>query len=171
MTEFFIHALIASSASLGVYVACQDGMIFDFVWRLKTLQNETLRKPLFSCPICMASIWGSLFYWLFVPLGRTALENWIPFVLCVAGLNYVFTVIISLPDTLQELKQKPADWNPRATAPVNEWIEIKTTQGMRFIAKAAKHTAKKDGKTFFHACEGDIEGDFGEVVAWKELSE
>lgn len=52
-------------------------------------------QPLIFCPICMASVWGTIFYavWSQVLLIEPvqALWGWPPTLLCVAGINKLFT--------------------------------------------------------------------------------
>lgn len=87
--------LIGSLCVMGLYAAMGEGMILE--WLQKFLErisdNSTLRplRPaLYECPICMASIWGTVF-WLI--LGAPIF--WILYVFAVAGLNYV---IVNLTD-------------------------------------------------------------------------
>lgn len=85
------HVLIASLWCLGFWKAFDAEMIFS---RLDTdyLQKlpDWIYKPLVGCTICMASIHGGT--WFIVLNG---LSWWIvPFVVCVAGLNFIFSAII-----------------------------------------------------------------------------
>ena len=43
-------------------------------------------KPLFGCPVCMSSVWGTYFFFYFDYIG---VMNLIVFVLSVAGVNYL----------------------------------------------------------------------------------
>lgn len=60
-------------------------------WYDKLLRWEKLiAKPLFACPYCMASIHGTVIFFAFV-LGHLPLIMWIPFCICLCGLNYFLT--------------------------------------------------------------------------------
>jgi hypothetical protein len=71
MIEFIF---ICSLAIYGLHVAMQPGMIFHrlhsflgYIFELKYGNIpffRVIRKPLYSCPMCMPSIWGSLAYWI-----------------------------------------------------------------------------------------------------------
>jgi len=81
---------------LGLYAAMAEGMILE---KLKTFferitDNKVLRyiRPaLYECPICMASIWGTV-AWVVMGQGFTGL--WVLYVFAVAGFNYVMVNII-----------------------------------------------------------------------------
>jgi hypothetical protein len=51
---------------------------------------KLILKPLFACPYCMASIHGTVIFFAFV-LGYLPLIMWIPFCICLCGLNYFLT--------------------------------------------------------------------------------
>lgn len=51
----------------GVSKLFDENMIFGFVVpRMKAAIGETWSKPLFLCPPCMSSVWGTLWFALFV---------------------------------------------------------------------------------------------------------
>jgi len=71
--------------------------IFWFVrYALGRLLGKTFFwKPVLGCAVCMASVWGSLFFWgdVFASgavLGWALLPKWFVFCVCVAGANYTF---------------------------------------------------------------------------------
>lgn len=43
-------------------------------------------KPLFTCPPCMASVWGTVVYWLVQPFTWNALAVWPMYVVMLSGL-------------------------------------------------------------------------------------
>lgn len=45
-----------------------------------------IRKPLFRCPVCMSSVWGTYFYFYFDHAG---IMDWIIFVFALAGISYL----------------------------------------------------------------------------------
>lgn len=81
---------------MGLYAAMGEGMILE---KLKDIfehitDNKVLRyiRPaLYECPICMASIWGTV-AWLM--MGQSFTSLWVLYVFAVAGFNYVTVNII-----------------------------------------------------------------------------
>ena len=87
---FFATLLSLSSLwTLGINSLFQEDMILE---RLGQWQDENLplwaNKPLWRCPPCMASFHGSVIYLTFA-VGEFGLWLWVPFVVCLAGLNYI----------------------------------------------------------------------------------
>lgn len=82
---------------LGLYTAMGEGMILQWLRDLfeRVTDNRVLRyiRPaLYECPICMASIWGTV-VWLLI--GNIFTVSWVLYVFAVAGLNYVIVNITS----------------------------------------------------------------------------
>ena len=82
---------------LGLYAAMGEGMILERLRQLfeRATDNKVLkyvRPALYECPICMASIWGTV-VWLVIgnPLG----SYWVLYVFGVAGFNYITMNLIS----------------------------------------------------------------------------
>ena len=82
---------------LGIYAAMGEDMILH--WLQLSLEQVTnnrvlkyLRPALYECPICMASFWGSI-AWFIMGFGFTDLL--IVYIVAVAGLNYIIVNIIS----------------------------------------------------------------------------
>ncbi len=76
---------------LGLYAAMGEGMILEWLRCFfdKATDNKILkyiRPALFECPICMASIWGTV-VWLVV--GNQLGAYWVLYVFGVAGFNYI----------------------------------------------------------------------------------
>ena len=46
-----------------------------------------ITKPLFDCTPCMASVWGSLSFWLYYP--DPTVMAWVIWVFALAGFNYL----------------------------------------------------------------------------------
>jgi len=81
------HIAINSFICFGVYKALDAGMILHRVnrWTVRKRWPDWITKPLFLCPVCMASFWGTAY---FVAIGIT--WYWLPFwILAVAGLNRI----------------------------------------------------------------------------------
>jgi|ERR1035437_6734175 hypothetical protein len=68
-------------------------MITKFSWL------SILSKPLFTCVICMSSIYGTIIYWtlsyLLSPIVLTTIILWPISLFCVAGLNRIIKMIMS----------------------------------------------------------------------------
>lgn len=82
--------IFGSLCVLGLYAAMGEGMIlerlrnfFDRITNNKVLKY--IRHALYECPICMASIWGTV-VWLL--LGNWFGVSWVLYVFAVAGFNY-----------------------------------------------------------------------------------
>lgn len=87
------YIAIGSLCVIGVYAAMGEGMILEWLAKLlKKISDNKILRPLrpalYECPICMASIWGTLF-WLLIG----APVFWPVYVFGVAGLNYVLVNI------------------------------------------------------------------------------
>lgn len=80
---------------LGLYAAMGEGMILESLKHLfERVTNHRLlrwiRPALYECPICMASIWGTV-AWLVMGMSFTGL--WVLYVFAVAGFNYIMVNI------------------------------------------------------------------------------
>lgn len=84
--EFWIRLPLASVIIIGIWVSFEPKMIFSFMadWFHKWLP-VMLQKPLYDCPACMSSIWGSIIW--FSTGGD--LIWWVPFVFALCGLNRI----------------------------------------------------------------------------------
>lgn len=107
--------IVANSLFIHGFSACfADGMIFGGIakwiegWdksgniqvKKRARIPKWLQKPLYACPTCMASIWGTVGYFVGVialqdvlPLSWAVIAFWPVYVVCLAGLN---SVIIGL---------------------------------------------------------------------------
>jgi len=111
--------LINSLLIFGIYAITGKDMIGEFAQRLKVFKenkpnepfdfvhsngdvspikeydkgkrrNDMLKKSLFNCPPCMASIWGTAGF-IYTGMGW---EYWIVWVLSLAGFNYIVDKIL-----------------------------------------------------------------------------
>ena len=84
--EFLLHLVVASLIIFGIWGAFGPKMIFGWLGDiLEKRVPDALNKPIWSCPPCMASVWGSI-YWFSVG-GRV---EWVlPFVLALSGFNRI----------------------------------------------------------------------------------
>jgi len=104
--DYIWIALVMTLCTLSVYNLTREGQLLEFVkdliegciyWILakfttynnaKTivLLEKYINKPLFRCPPCMASVWGSLFYW---SIFSRSINEWIISVLISSILNKI----------------------------------------------------------------------------------
>jgi 4-hydroxybenzoate polyprenyltransferase len=74
-------------------------MIFEKLGDKIDQLPELLRKPLMTCPICMASVYGFPIYWGYYLINSTnlilAIITYICYTFALAGFNYIITAIIS----------------------------------------------------------------------------
>lgn len=94
---------IGSLCVLGLYSAMGEGMILGFLRNAfeKATDNKVLchiRPALYECPICMASIWGTV-VWVIICLHHQDKQlfdaSWGVYVFAVAGLNYVLINMVN----------------------------------------------------------------------------
>lgn len=79
ITDFFIW---------GLNYCFKEGEILGVIgeWMRKHV-NDNINKPLFDCPYCMSSVWGTTFYLLFLqPYGWLL---WPIFCVCLCGLTAI----------------------------------------------------------------------------------
>lgn len=95
---YFIHALIIGAVwCIGFSVVIRKvvfeeiiGYSIDDRWDEVIRPMKLLMKPVFACPPCMASLHGSvIFFIMLYPV--TGILLWIPFCICLCGLNYFLT--------------------------------------------------------------------------------
>lgn len=80
--------VISSLFIIGLHVAMWEGMILYRVRLFLDKLTESariVRKPLYGCPPCMASVWGTVLWFAF---GHGIEWKWLLFVVAVSGLNY-----------------------------------------------------------------------------------
>jgi len=112
--------LVNSLLIFGIYAITEKGMILGIFQKLKLfkeepaepydpeigisisgglirynddtgkMRNDMLKKALFNCPPCMASVWGTAGF-LYTGMGW---QYWIVWVLALAGFNYIVNKVI-----------------------------------------------------------------------------
>lgn len=91
--NILLHILLLSLALYGSKVTWQEGMIFEKpkLWLDEFWGDWLIRKPLYACPACMPSIWGSVYYWIAAvdKIGPTEFFYWPVFVLATCGVTWV----------------------------------------------------------------------------------
>ncbi len=104
MLEFLALVVVTSFKIIFIYTAMKEGMIFHFIprlfehlWAALPAKNWALtlacyaRKPLYGCPVCMASIWGTLF-----TLSKFSLTwDYLLFLFAIGGCNYIIDSLIA----------------------------------------------------------------------------
>ena len=83
-----LSSLATSIQIVFIHVLFWDGMIFEFMKENKL--NTFVQKPLYSCLICMTSVWGSLL-WIFEWQGSIP---FIQFLFTVGGINVLIYGIV-----------------------------------------------------------------------------
>jgi len=65
LVSFILFVLVESLAINGVYESFTNGNIFHRIAPgfIDSNRDKWWTKPLYSCTKCMASVWGSIFYW------------------------------------------------------------------------------------------------------------
>lgn len=116
MWLFFTTVVLAVLACGGLTAASQpDGVLHPLRKRLESgVQRRMLSKniayPLLLCDVCMASLWGSISYWVLmwvfhVELSWEVVAMW-PFqVLAVAVINLLLWTVISTLGAVREYFQ------------------------------------------------------------------
>lgn len=88
MTEI----LFASLKCLAIFVMMKEGgLLFKVRQLLDKIIPIPFRKPFYECLWCMASIWGTVFYFT-----DTVRMNYFLFLLCLCGWNYIMSLLINL---------------------------------------------------------------------------
>lgn len=90
------HTLITSLSIIMIHASTKEGMIASFVPRLLNVLPWWIKKPLFECPVCMCSIWGTLafLFFPFLPI------HYPLFILSVGGCNLIIAAFLT--HTLKE---------------------------------------------------------------------
>jgi hypothetical protein len=83
--EMIAHIIICSLAIFGIWNLFNPGFIFGGKINtvLEVVLPDFVYKPLMGCHVCMASVWGSAYYFLFVGFDIGV----VVFVCAVSGLN------------------------------------------------------------------------------------
>lgn len=89
--HFWLTLAVAALWIVGVWTLFLPGMLLQPFgdWASYFLGKMAV-KPLFACPMCMASVHGSLAWWF---CGGVLLW-WVPFVLCLCGTMKILTILI-----------------------------------------------------------------------------
>jgi hypothetical protein len=89
MKHFIEHIIIGAMLITGIWAACGKEMIFgELADYAEKILPHNLCKPLFVCPACMSSIWGTA-YWLYA---GGDLKHWIIYILCLCGVMHLVSI-------------------------------------------------------------------------------
>lgn len=101
-STFLLHVVLCSLAIIAMWNTFQAGEIFDWIGRWVRRKATTKQeKPTVDCPVCMPSLWGSIYFWVFMepwlrPGWWPLVTSWALLVLCVSGLNKLIVSTVSL---------------------------------------------------------------------------
>lgn len=90
----FWSAIVCSFWIFGVYAVMLEHMLLGSVGAWLNLKlPKMVSKVLFGCTPCMASFWGTVFFFT-VLYSQTGLLWWVPFVVMLCGINFVVSQVI-----------------------------------------------------------------------------
>ncbi len=99
------YIIILSLCIWGFAALFQEGMLLEKLGNFLVPEHITFKhgwlernwhKPILSCPICMASFWGTVASAYLFTSGRfDSFEQWIILVFATCGLNFIITRILS----------------------------------------------------------------------------
>ena len=55
-------------------------------WADDEIRWDRFMKPIILCPVCMSSVWGTIFYFTYCFFYGGGVLGWIPSILAIAGL-------------------------------------------------------------------------------------
>jgi hypothetical protein len=90
MIDLILLLIVNCLSIIGIYTSTREGMLLDFIPKY----IKVLKKPLYDCPPCMASIHST---YVFVPfvLSYGVSLWWYPvYVLALCGLNKIVITLI-----------------------------------------------------------------------------
>lgn len=81
------HLAIATFFIWGIKAVTEYPFIFykQANW-LNSVLPVWVAKPIYKCPVCMSSVWGTYF---FLYSDQRGLINWVIFVFALCGINYL----------------------------------------------------------------------------------
>lgn len=69
MIILILHIILNAAAIIGLHYATREGMILSFMADSLDRYSHYLTMPLYNCPTCMASIWGTVYFLAYQPAG------------------------------------------------------------------------------------------------------
>lgn len=92
---FLIHVILCALAVLAAWNTFRPGQIFSRIGAFvrRKAPTEKSKKPTVDCPVCMPSIYGTVYFWCFMAAAfkdwPTLLMFWALLIFCASGLNKV----------------------------------------------------------------------------------
>lgn len=89
ITAYYLIVMFVTLAFIwGLNYACRSGEIFgDPADWMRAHAPKWINTPLFDCPYCMASVWGTIFFVVF--LWGLPWYLWVIFCFCLTGLGHL----------------------------------------------------------------------------------
>jgi len=92
MSEYAILALFVALWCWGAHNAFKDGEIFGYAGNfLRKVMPSWVLDPTIDCPVCMASIHGTVWFLIWVP--EWSFIPWIMFIVAISGFNYIIQIL------------------------------------------------------------------------------
>lgn len=95
MITLFFQALIIAFAVQFIWFTMTTGEIFESIGDFldRNISSDKLKKPIFSCPICMTPYYGSAIYFacMFSIDHVFIWQHFVIVILCATGLNVMIT--------------------------------------------------------------------------------
>jgi len=92
MSELILLLIFNSLFIIGFHLSTQEGEVNAWVDNLCHNLPEYIKKPLYDCPTCMASVHSTYIYWYNYELN---LHNALVYIIYVFGLSALNTLINS----------------------------------------------------------------------------
>lgn len=107
MIDFLLCLVIVSLGIWGIHILFQEDHLLENVgdWLDENLPIY-VNKPLWACPICMSSFWGTIGFVVVQFLFKVELSLWFygPFIFCLCGFNTLLVNLTSKKRIIQELE-------------------------------------------------------------------
>lgn len=93
MINFLLSLIPASLTIYAIHILFQEGNLLEKQgdWITEKL-GEKWSKPVINCTTCMASVWGTLIFFIGLPVVfgiNHAFKYWIPYVFCLCGWHVI----------------------------------------------------------------------------------
>lgn len=97
MDSLIEKILVTNWVVFAVWVSMTEKMIFDRIgdWFDDHLPNDKLKFWIFECPVCMQSLYGSIFYWLWY---GDSWKEWVVVVIASVGLAAIIVKFLKATD-------------------------------------------------------------------------
>ena len=94
MADFVLLLIVNAFAILGFYEATQPNMILWYFKKKTKKLPVWVRKPLYDCPTCMASLHSTYIYFGFYGFHLELIGNYIIYVFALAGLSFFVNMMV-----------------------------------------------------------------------------